>query len=203
MGSESYFIFEKYDIIITMDYHDYIWDLGGTLLDNYGMSTRAFVLTLGQFGRPATHQQVYNSLRQSTATAVQEFAADIPDFLRSYKRKEAELLEKPVLFQGAQEVLQKIVNSGGRNFLISHRDNHVLELLDKTGIRSYFTEIITSENGFARKPDPQRMLYLKEKYQIASGLVIGDRSIDIEAGEAAGFATLLVDGSQSLLTMIT
>ncbi|MBW1571057.1 DNA gyrase subunit B, partial [Streptococcus sp. SPC0] len=25
-----------------MNYHDYIWDLGGTLLDNYESSTRAF-----------------------------------------------------------------------------------------------------------------------------------------------------------------
>lgn len=29
-----------------MDYHDYIWDLGGTLLDNYEISTQAFVQTL-------------------------------------------------------------------------------------------------------------------------------------------------------------
>ena len=29
-----------------MDYQDYIWDLGGTLLDNYETSTAAFVRTL-------------------------------------------------------------------------------------------------------------------------------------------------------------
>ncbi|RKW04438.1 MAG: HAD family hydrolase, partial [Streptococcus sp.] len=28
-----------------MDYQDYIWDLGGTLLDNYETSTAAFVRT--------------------------------------------------------------------------------------------------------------------------------------------------------------
>ena len=33
-----------------MNYHDYIWDLGGTLLDNYESSTRAFVETLKEFG---------------------------------------------------------------------------------------------------------------------------------------------------------
>ena len=35
------------------------------------------------------------------------------------------------------------------------------------------------------------MIYLREKYQITSGLVIGDRPIDIEAGQAAGLATHL------------
>ncbi len=32
-----------------MKYHDYIWDLGGTLLDNYETSTAAFVETLAEF----------------------------------------------------------------------------------------------------------------------------------------------------------
>ena len=33
-----------------MKYHDYIWDLGGTLLDNYETSTAAFVETLALYG---------------------------------------------------------------------------------------------------------------------------------------------------------
>ena len=37
------------------------------------------------------------------------------------------------------------------------------------------------------------MLYLKEKYGIQDGLVIGDRPIDIEAGKAAGLSTYLFD----------
>ena len=35
------------------------------------------------------------------------------------------------------------------------------------------------------------MIYLRDKYQINSGLVIGDRPIDIEAGQAAGLDTHL------------
>ena len=46
------------------------------------------------------------------------------------------------------------------------------------------------------------MLYLKKKYAIQSGLVIGDREIDKEAGQAAGFDTLLVDGSKSLMEIV-
>jgi len=42
-----------------MNYHDYIWDLGGTLLDNYEMSTQAFVKTLADFGQQASHDEVY------------------------------------------------------------------------------------------------------------------------------------------------
>ena len=66
-----------------------------------------------------------------------------------------------------------------------------MEILEKTSIAAYFTEVVTSSSGFKRKPNPESMLYLREKYQIGSGLVIGDRPIDIEAGQAAGLATHL------------
>ena len=39
----------------------------------------------------------------------------------------------------------KIVTEGGRNFLVSHRNHLVLEILDKAEIASYFTEVVTSE----------------------------------------------------------
>ena len=46
-----------------MNYGDYIWDLGGTLLDNYQVSTQAFLATLEQFERTAEPQAVYDALR--------------------------------------------------------------------------------------------------------------------------------------------
>lgn len=98
--------------------------------------------------------------------------------------------------------MQAIVASGGRNFLVSHRNKQVLDILEKTNLLSYFTEVVTSENGFSRKPSPESMLYLKEKYDIKEALVIGDREIDRKAGQAAGFDTLLVDGKKSLMEIV-
>ena len=167
-----------------MNYGDYIWDLGGTLLDNYQISTQAFLATLEQFERTAEPQAVYDALKVSTSTAIAMFAPDIADFRTLYKQEEAKHLQEPVLFEGARAVLAKII-------------------LDKAEIASYFTEVVTSENGFARKPSPDSFLYLIKKYDIKHGLVIGDRQIDIEAGEAAGLDTLLVDGHKSLLEIVT
>ena len=181
-----------------MNYQDYIWDLGGTLLDNYETSTAAFVHTLQDFGLQASHDEVYKALKVSTDYAVRQFAPTNKDFLKTYKANEAKELEQPILFDGASELLAQIIQQGGRNFLISHRDDQVLEILQKTQISAYFTEVVTASNGFKRKPDPESMLYLKDKYQIQSGLVIGDRPIDIEAGQAAGFATYLFDDMKNL-----
>ena len=181
-----------------MNYQDYIWDLGGTLLDNYETSTAAFVHTLQDFGLTGSHDEVYNALKVSTDYAVRQFAPGNKEFLKSYKANEAKELEHPILFEGASELLAQIIQQGGRNFLISHRDDQVLEILQKTQISAYFTEVVTATNGFKRKPDPESMLYLKDKYQIESGLVIGDRPIDIEAGQAAGFSCYHFDNMRNL-----
>ena len=182
-----------------MDYQDFIWDLGGTLLDNYETSTAAFVQTLASLGIEASHDEVYQALKVSTDAAVQLYAPDVKDFLQIYKANEAKELEHPVLFDGAKELLQKIIRQGGRNFLISHRNNQVLDILSKTGIQAFFTEVVTADNGFKRKPHPESMNYLKNKYQLHSCLVVGDRLLDMEAGQAAGFDTYLFEDMEHLM----
>ena len=117
-----------------MNYQDYIWNLGGTLLDNYETSTAAFVHTLQDFGLHASHDEVYKALKVSTDYAVRQFSPTNKDFLKTYKANEAKELEQPILFDGASELLTQIIQQGGRNFLISHRDDQVLEILKKTQI---------------------------------------------------------------------
>lgn len=186
-----------------MNYHDYIWDLGGTLLDNYEVSTQAFVTCLEKYGVKASHDDVYIKLKESTTAAINFFIPNEDSFLKEYKSIEAEYLKHPILFEGAYDILAKIVADGSRNFLISHRNKQVLSILELTDLSQYFTEIVTSDNGFARKPNPESMLYLKDKYHIENALVIGDRDIDRQAGQAAGFDTLLVDNKKSLMEIVT
>ena len=179
-----------------MDYKNYIWDLGGTLLDNYESSSHAFAATLWQLAeRVILHTEAYDALKISTAFAVEKFASDIPGFLEAYKKLEAEVLEKPILFDGAVEVLSVLTASGQQNFMISHRNNQVLSILKAAKIEQYFTEVVTSDNGFKRKPAPDSINYLIKKYQLnpLETVMIGDRALDIEAGCAAGIATIFFD----------
>ncbi|ACG62129.1 hydrolase HAD family [Streptococcus equi subsp. zooepidemicus MGCS10565] len=141
-------------------------------------------------------------LRNQQQPAIQVFAPNEPQFLQYYKANEAKKLANPIWCLGAKDILKRIVASGSRNFLISHRDHQVNDLLEQAGLLGYFTEVVTASNGFARKPNPESLLYLKEKYLISKGLVIGDRRLDIEAGQAAGFDTLLVDGRKNLLEIV-
>ena len=102
------------------------------------------------------------------------------------------------MFDGIPTLLENISDQGGRNFLVSHRNDQVLEILAKTEIAPYFTEVVTASSGFKRKPDPESMIYLRDKYHIKSGLVIGDRAIDVEAGLAAGLDAYLFENVVAL-----
>jgi phosphoglycolate phosphatase-like HAD superfamily hydrolase len=147
-----------------MSYTAYIWDLGGTLLDNYQTSATAFQeVLLEDFGVNVAYDAVYDALRVSTEFAVSQFAAGLLDFTALYKKREAQTLTTPVLFPDAERVLATIVQSGHRNFMISHRNDQVLEILETAGIAAYFTEVVTSSNGFARKPSPDSIHYLLDK----------------------------------------
>ena len=174
-----------------MSYTDYIWDLGGTLLDNYQTSALAFQHVLREdFNVDVGFKAIYDALRVSTEFAVDKFAADLPGFIQLYKTREVADLRSPILFPGAIAVLDAIVKQGHRNFMISHRDDHVIEILKAANISQYFTEVVTASNGFDRKPGPQSIQYLLDKYQLKQAVMIGDRNIDMLAGEAAHIDTI-------------
>ncbi|MCT0499934.1 MAG: HAD family hydrolase [Lactococcus cremoris] len=188
-----------------MDYENYIWDLGGTLLDNYESSSHAFAATLWSMAeRVVLRTDVYDSLKVSTAYAVEKFASDLPGFLEEYKKLEAEELEKPILFSGAKKVLKSLLVNGKKNFMISHRNHQVLTILSAAEIGSYFTEVVTADNGFKRKPAPESINYLLSKYKLnpKKTVMIGDRSLDIEAGNAAGVETIYFDSSNDSIQSV-
>ena len=144
------------------------------------------------------HDDVYAALKVSTAHAVDQYARHIPQFLETYRKLEAEALDKPILFEGAADLLQAIVSQNCKNFMISHRDKQVRDILEAAHISQYFTEVVTADNGFPRKPAPDSINYLVQKYKLdpKNTVMIGDRPLDIEAGRAAGIATIFFDSHQ-------
>ena len=58
---------------------------------------------------------------------------------------------------------------------------------------SFFREVVTSQSGFARKPAPDGILYLVEKYGLEpeNTYYVGDRSMDMECAKNAGVSGIL------------
>jgi phosphoglycolate phosphatase-like HAD superfamily hydrolase len=97
-------------------------------------------------------------------------------------------------FPGAREVCQLIQQTGGCNLIVTHRSVFFTQrLLAAHHLSKFFAGVISTTQGYPQKPDPTIVLEALKKYKLnpATTLLIGNRSIDIEAGRSAGVRTCL------------
>jgi HAD superfamily hydrolase (TIGR01549 family) len=176
-----------------------IWDFDGTLVDTYPAIARAVNLALAAFGASAALERIIELSSISLDHCLRELAqahglsdaALGAEFERAYQTVTPEE-QRP--FPGVIEVCQAIQQRGGRNFIVTHRRRASLDrLLATHHMAAYFTDIVAADDGFPRKPDPAALLYLIQRHAIEphSALVIGDRELDILAGQRAGLKTCL------------
>lgn len=168
----------------------FIWDLDGTLLDSY----EAILAAIGQaladteypFDKEAIRQQIL-------ATSVKDFfekieTVDGRNLKPLYQTALPQFSGEIRLLPGAKEILEWADQQGIQQFVFTHKDEEAHPLLEQLGIASYFREVVTASDGFARKPDPEALYYLMDKYTLDPDQTyyIGDRLLDIEAALAAG-----------------
>ena len=175
---------------------NYIWDFDGTLFDTYEFITLSFQKALEDFHVTQELDIIQKEVKISVDSAIKKYSAQHqlqPNLLsESYKRHSHEYdynLMKP--YENVEAVLQKIVKQGGKNYINTHRGNNTLETLKFYNLDHYFVEIVSSENGFARKPNPDAIIYLIKKYNMnpKETMYIGDREIDILCGKNANILT--------------
>ena len=71
-----------------------------------------------------------------------------------------------------------------------------MALLAGYGLDGWVTAAVCPQQGFPRKPAPDMLLHLTERYHLPPDkcLMIGDRPLDVQAGRRAGMLACLVDG---------
>jgi len=92
------------------------------------------------------------------------------------------------------DVCQYICSIGGKNVIATHRARReTMELLAAHNIVDYFAGCLTRDDGYPRKPDPAIFQAALVMYQLKreETLTIGDRDIDILAGQAVGILSCL------------
>jgi HAD superfamily hydrolase (TIGR01549 family) len=174
----------------------FIWDVGGTLFDTYTTSVAAFEKTLAEFGLSASKEDIYQQMKEtSTGEAAEYFAgSELKDaFEKRYHEIETPMQENPEPFPDTAKTLEEIVARGGKNYIISHRDLQVVDFLENRDVIKYFSYVITSNDGFPRKPAPDSINYLVDRFGVVpeEALMIGDRELDILAGKNAGIKAAL------------
>ena len=186
-----------------MRYQTYFWDFDGTLFDTYPIMVDAFMQALQRQHVSEIEMdevEYYEVMRRhSLGTAVQQFSSmygvDATRLEQDYRRIEATMIENARPFDGIPALLRLIQAQGGQHFLLTHRDKSALTLLAQDDLKDLFTGFVTSEQAYARKPDPESLTALITQYQVdrSTAIMIGDRNLDVEAGHRAGIAGALFD----------
>ena len=171
----------------------FIWDLDGTLLDSYEVILSGIEETFAQFSIPYDKEQVREfilkySVQDLLVQVAEERKLDVAVLNQVRAQSLAEKNAQVVLIPGAREVLSWADQVGIQQFVYTHKGDNALTILRDLGLESYFTEILTSQSGFARKPSPEAATYMLDKYQLDSEKTyyIGDRTLDVEFAQNSG-----------------
>ena len=175
----------------------FIWDLDGTLLDSYEAILSGIEETFAQFSIPYEKEQVREfilkfSVQDLLVQAAEERKLDVEMLNQVRAQSLAEKNAQVVLMPGAREMLAWADQAGIQNFVYTHKGDNALTILRDLGLESYFTEILTSQSGFARKPSPEAAIYLLDKYQLNpdNTYYIGDRTLDVEFAQNSGIQSI-------------
>lgn len=175
----------------------FIWDLDGTLLDSYEAILAGLEETFSQFKIPYDKEKVRSYiLKYSVQDLLQEVAEeknlDLTELNQARAQSLAEKNAQVVLMPGAREILAWADNQGIQQFVYTHKGENAFAILGDLDLLQYFTEILTNQSGFARKPNPEAAVYLLEKYDLdpEETYYIGDRTLDIEFAQNSGIQSI-------------
>jgi HAD superfamily hydrolase (TIGR01549 family) len=92
------------------------------------------------------------------------------------------------------EICDYICSINGKNVIVTHRGREgTVELLSTHGMIDKFADCIVRDDGYPRKPDPAVFIAALERNDLEreETINVGDREIDIVAGQSAGVFSCL------------
>ena len=93
----------------------------------------------------------------------------------------------------AKEILEYLKSSGVNNYVYTHRGITTDTVLKNIDLYDYFIDFVTSLDDFKRKPDPEGLEYLINKYHLDKNhaYYVGDRKLDIECASNASIKSIM------------
>ena len=178
----------------------FIWDFDGTLFDTYPVVIQNIQDALEEFGYTATSLDLMDKLLETVDHTLtfyaQQLHLDKNALYEAYQRHQTASNKqlKALPMDAVEQALQTIKCKGCYNYIFTHMPlSSTLAFLDKYDLTKYFTDFVAPETqGFARKPAPDAILYLINKYALSKDntVMIGDRALDLISGKNAGIRTI-------------
>lgn len=180
-------------------YRNIIWDVDGTLFDTYPAFASAFQAGLADLGAEAPLKWINDlakvSMEHCENTLADHFHLDIDVIDRKFDEHYAQIQYANQLpFPGVKELCMDVCAHGGKNVIVTHRGRAgTVALLETHGMDQFFSDAITRDDGFPRKPAPDAFEATMRNCELVCSetISVGDRDIDVLAGRAAGIFTCL------------
>ena len=175
-----------------------IWDLDGTLLDSYGVIVDSLHQIYLEKGIDIDKKEIlFDVINESVSAFIKktEERFGVPfDALKdrySYISGKEKLNIKAM--KHAKEILEYLQSKGIKNYVFTHRGVTTETVLKNIGLYDYFDEIVNSQSGFKRKPSPDGLNYLIDKYSLDKERTyyVGDRPIDIACANNAHIKSIM------------
>lgn len=175
-----------------------ILDLDGTLLDSYDVIVESICLVFQECGIHISYNDVHRhaiafSIKSLFETISDTHGVSVARLQQRYSQISSGKYKQIKLMPHAHEILNILEDHGIENYVFTHRGKTTMPVLDNLELTGYFLDVLTSQSGFARKPDPEAILYLLHKYDLdpENTWYVGDRSLDMECASYAGIRGIL------------
>lgn len=183
-------------------FRNIIWDVDGTLFDTYPAIAKAIKAALNDLGKDAPlawiAELAKQSLSQCDTVLADKYQLDRGELERAIEvHFDRITVEENPPFPGVIDLCQYICSIKGKNVIVTHRGREgTQELLTAHKLAGYFAGYITRDDGYPRKPAPAAFEAALAMYNLKQEetLTVGDRDIDIWAGQAAGLFSCFYGG---------
>ncbi|MFC3927927.1 HAD-IA family hydrolase [Streptococcus caprae] len=186
----------------------FVWDFDGTLVESYAAIMEVLELIYADYGWDFDAESVsriilQTSIGQLLDSKATEYGLDAKSLKARFMAEQEARDDQIVLMPDAKRVLEETRAQGIKHFIYTHKGATTGAVLERLGIAQYFTEVVTAADGFARKPAPDAMDYLVEKYGLDRQQVyyIGDRPLDRDFAVNSGVQSInlvLPDGPENI-----
>ena len=176
----------------------FIWDLDGTLLDSYGIIVNSLYQIYKEKGIEIDKQEIlYDVINGSVSIFIkkmeQQYGVPFEDLKDRYSIiSGAEKLNIKAM-EHSIEILKYLKDNHIPNYVFTHRGKTTETVLRNVKLFSYFDDIVTSLDGFERRPSPDGINYLVKKHNLDKNktFYVGDRPMDIMCASNANVKSIM------------
>lgn len=162
-----------------------IWDLDGTLIDSYKLIESSLIDTLNHFKIDFELEQLQDYIKDTSVSTYLKKQEELnnlePLIMKNYFSQSLEKKNNNIeLMPGARYVLESFNKRNINNYLFTNKGANTHNILNRFKLDNIFIEVVTSRDGFLKKPAPDAIEYLVDKYKLdkTNTYYIGDRDLD-------------------------